>query len=75
MKDRLIEYARSGGTLIGVSAGAIIMSPNIESSALCGDTNLIGLSEMSGLSLFPFPFWWFPTPKTLKTWFERPKRS
>ncbi|KAB2908466.1 MAG: peptidase S51 [Dechloromonas sp.] len=54
MKERLIEYAKGGGTLIGVSAGSIIMTPTIESSALCGDTNEIGLSDMTGLDIFPF---------------------
>ena len=54
IEERLIEYAKDRGILIGVSAGSIIMSPTIESSVLCGDTNEINLSDMGGLSLFPY---------------------
>jgi len=54
IKQKLVKYAKDKGVLIGVSAGSIIMSPTIEASALCGDSNEIGLSDLRGLSLFPF---------------------
>ena len=53
---RLREYARAGGALIGVSAGAMIMTPSIESAPLCGDSNDVGLDNLLALSLTPFHF-------------------
>jgi dipeptidase E len=54
--SHLQEYARTGGALIGVSAGAMIMTPSIESAVLCGDSNDVGLETLSALSLVPFHF-------------------
>jgi len=54
LEARLIEYATNGGTLIGVSAGAIIISLSIESSGLCHDSNKVGITDLDGLNLFPF---------------------
>ena len=53
---RLIEYANSGGVLIGVSAGSIIMTPNISECVLCGDENYIGLRNTKGLGLVNFRY-------------------
>jgi len=52
----LRELAQAGKPIIGVSAGAIIMTSSIESACLCGDINNIGLSDTSGLGLVPFLF-------------------
>ncbi|WP_299009760.1 Type 1 glutamine amidotransferase-like domain-containing protein [uncultured Shewanella sp.] len=52
----LIDYVEQGGILIGVSAGAMIMTPSIVTASLCGDVNHVGLQELSGLGLTPFTF-------------------
>ncbi|BAJ01806.1 Type 1 glutamine amidotransferase-like domain-containing protein [Shewanella violacea] len=52
----LNQYVTNGGALIGVSAGAMIMTPSIDTAILCGDTNQVGLMELSSLSLVPFHF-------------------
>jgi len=54
IREKLADYAKNKGVLIGVSAGSIIMTPSIESSSVCGDSNEIGLSDMTGLDLFPY---------------------
>jgi len=53
---RLREYASQGGGVIGVSAGAMIMTPSIESAMLCGDRNDVGLKSLFSLSLTEFHF-------------------
>ena len=53
--QRLQNYARSR-VIIGVSAGAIIMTPDISYSKLCGDKNDIGLKNLAGLGLVNFCF-------------------
>jgi peptidase E len=55
-ESRLVEYARNGGILIGVSAGAMILTPSIESAFICGDVNTVGLSDLEGLELVSFFF-------------------
>ncbi|CCN70092.1 Type 1 glutamine amidotransferase-like domain-containing protein [Vibrio nigripulchritudo] len=50
----LKRYAREGKPFVGISAGAIIMTPNIDSAALCGDINTIALMDTSSLDLVPF---------------------
>ena len=52
--DPLREFAERGGMLIGVSAGAILMTPDISTSSLCGDQPYPGLASMSGLRLVDF---------------------
>ncbi|ABV37106.1 peptidase S51, dipeptidase E [Shewanella sediminis HAW-EB3] len=52
----LQAYLNDGGAIIGVSAGAMIMTPSIESARLCGDTNDVDLQDLSSLSLVPFQF-------------------
>jgi len=42
--------------LIGVSAGSIIITPDINTSVFCGDENQIGLIDSSGLGLIDFYF-------------------
>lgn len=57
----LHNYVMSGGVLIGVSAGAILMTPSIDTSILCGDAPPEGLSarltaDMGALGLVSFHF-------------------
>lgn len=55
--EALRHYALNGGALIGVSAGAIMLTPSVTSAALCGDFRPPEVVEDSGLSLVPFGFW------------------
>lgn len=52
----LRDYVARGGVLIGVSAGAILMTPDVSSSALCGDELVEELSDRSALGLVDFQF-------------------
>lgn len=45
------------GVLVGVSAGAILMTPSIETALLCGDSRLPGVTDDEGLGLVDFHFW------------------
>ncbi len=56
MMDSLVQYVRGGGVLIGVSAGSILMTPDISTSALCGDEVVEGETDFSGLGLVDFSF-------------------
>ena len=51
--ERLEQYALRG-VLIGVSAGAILMTPSIETSALCGDDASMSDGDDRGLALVSF---------------------
>ena len=52
---KLREYVRTGGILIGVSAGSIIMSKTINITTL-HDENTIGLKDYTALGLVDFEF-------------------
>jgi dipeptidase E len=52
---RLIQYAKTGGTLIGVSAGAIIMTPDTSIISLYNNTDTIN-SNTKGLKILPFHY-------------------
>ena len=52
----LHQYVAHGGALIGISAGAMIMTPSIDTAILCGDVNQVELQDLSGLSLVPFHY-------------------
>ncbi len=52
----LRDYVAGGGVLIGVSARAILMTPDISTSALCGDTFVEALRDPSALGLVDFQF-------------------
>lgn len=52
----LRDYVARGGVLIGVSAGAILMTPDVSSSALCGDEPVAELGNLSALGLVDFQF-------------------
>ncbi len=51
----LTEFAKNDGIFIGVSAGAIMMTPKIDSSVLCGDPIIEGLSTKA-LGFFNWEF-------------------
>jgi dipeptidase E len=55
--DALIRYVESGRPLIGVSAGAILLTKSIASAALCGDSKPDDMVDERGLSLVQFGFW------------------
>jgi dipeptidase E len=52
----LTQYVASGGVLIGVSAGSILMTPDITTSSICGDELIPGETDFSGLGLVDFLF-------------------
>ncbi len=54
--ERLQHYALHKGVLIGISAGAIIMTPSVNSAQLCGDTPYAPLTIYQGLGLVDFAF-------------------
>lgn len=54
---KLRHYALSGGVLIGVSAGAILMTPSVASAELCADVREAGLTDDAALGLVDFHFW------------------
>ncbi len=56
MIQMLRQYAQSGGTLIGVSAGAIMMTSDTSTSYLCWDSPYRDLEGYEGLNLVPFAF-------------------
>ena len=56
MLARLRQYATRGGVLIGVSAGAILMTPEIGTAALCGDTPPEVDVDLTALGLVDFAF-------------------
>ncbi|MGF6765992.1 dipeptidase E [Paraburkholderia sp. GAS33] len=53
----LTRYVSEGGVLIGVSAGAILMTPSVDSALLCGDVRDEQLEDDAGLRLVDFHFW------------------
>jgi dipeptidase E len=57
LSDILVKYAHAGGVFIGVSAGAMLLTPTIESAALCGDMNFVGLEDLTSLGLVSFMFY------------------
>lgn len=48
------EFVANGGLLIGVSAGAILMTPTIAISETANDTNESDLKDLNGLNFVPF---------------------
>lgn len=54
--ETLQHYVADGGVLIGVSAGAILMTPDIGTSSFCGDERLSGEQDDHGLALVDFTF-------------------
>jgi dipeptidase E len=56
LMERLKHYALYEGVLIGISAGAIIMTPDIITAQLCNDTPYAPLTIYQGLGLVDFAF-------------------
>jgi dipeptidase E len=56
LMERLQHYANHQGVLIGISAGAIMMTPEITSAQLCGDVPYAPLTTCQGLDLVDFAF-------------------
>ena len=54
--EPLKQYAENGGVLIGVSAGAILMTPDIQTTLLCGDVPPGYEIDTHGLGLVDFAF-------------------
>jgi dipeptidase E len=54
--EHLRRYADAGGTLIGTSAGAILLTPDIAMDALFAGKPPKRSAESSGLGLVPFEF-------------------
>ncbi|MCE9679815.1 Type 1 glutamine amidotransferase-like domain-containing protein [Shewanella sp. AS1] len=53
---QLRALALNGKPMVGVSAGAMLLTPSIASAALCGDINEVDLSDDSALGLIPSLF-------------------
>ena len=53
----LKRYANDGGVLIGTSAGALLLSPSIDTAILCGDVNLANIENTQALALVEFYLW------------------
>ena len=56
MMNTLVRYVTQGGILIGVSAGSILMTPDITTSSLSGDEIIKGETDYTGLGLVDFLF-------------------
>ena len=56
LQERLLKFAKSDKAIVGVSAGSIIMTPNISYSQFCGDSNDVKLKNLTGLGLVDFYF-------------------
>ncbi len=61
--ERLRDYVARGGVLVGVSAGAIIMTPNIVMAYDCGDDRPSKPFDHSALGLVDFAFMPHFTPE------------
>ena len=59
MLEHLKNFAKKGGVLAGLSAGALIMSPTVALAADIGlgpDPNEVGVKNYKGMGLFEFEF-------------------
>jgi dipeptidase E len=61
--ERLHDFVARGGVLIGISAGAIIMTPNIFTTYDCGDDHPIEPFDHTALELVDFAFMPHYTPE------------
>ncbi len=56
---KLRAYVKEGGVLMGLSAGSILMTPNVMTAqvpSLEADDNDVGLRDLNALGLVPFEF-------------------
>lgn len=56
LMSKLRQLAKAGKPMVGVSAGAMLMTPSIETAKLCGDANDVQLTDCASLALVPFLF-------------------
>lgn len=58
LDNRLQKFAKRGGALLGLSAGSIILTPDITAAKVgpVRDVNEVGLQDLSGLGLTDFLF-------------------
>jgi dipeptidase E len=56
LESRLRTFLAAGGALIGVSAGSILMTPDILTAAICGDPVPVDPFDSSGFALVDFLF-------------------
>lgn len=54
--SRLIDYVQSGGKFVGLSAGALLLTPDISVSSLVGDEAIFPVENTQGLGLLPWLF-------------------
>ena len=55
--DKLIaNQVKAGKPIVGISAGAMILTPSIDTAHLCGDENNVGLENTTAMGLVPFLF-------------------
>ena len=54
--DLLLHHLDRGGLLVGVSAGAILLTPRLETAHIAGDAHQ-DAKDMSGLGIVPFEFY------------------
>mgnify|MGYP000607379485 CR=1 FL=1 len=50
------SFVKDGGAIVGVSAGAMLLTPSIASAALCGDVITDEEAALSAISLVNFQF-------------------
>lgn len=71
--DRYVErYVRGGGFVAGHSAGAIIMTPVIDTAGYPdeeADENEVGITDLTGMNLVPFEY--FPHYQNRPSWIRR----
>ena len=53
----LQDYGRDGGPLVGVSAGAILLTSSVSSAELCGDARPSEPLDLRAMELVDFQFW------------------
>ena len=53
----LRDYVAGGGVLIGVSAGSILMTPDVQTASLCGDEPGNTRIDEPALGIVDFRFW------------------
>ncbi|WOT06477.1 Type 1 glutamine amidotransferase-like domain-containing protein [Shewanella youngdeokensis] len=54
--EPLTTFAHHGGAIVGVSAGAMLLTPSIVSATLCGDNITGDNAQLEALNLVPFQF-------------------
>jgi dipeptidase E len=53
---RLRKYSEEGGILVGVSAGAILLTPSVETTLICENRDYSNHNDFEGLGLVPVLF-------------------